>query len=306
MSKRRNVAIEYRWADGQIDRLPELGGRTRQPRRDCHRDDWGRALAIQAAKAATDTFPIVFAAGVDPVGRVRRQPQPAGRQPHGRTNFTGVLTVAKRLELLTSWSRGGDDRRMLVNPDNPNARVHHGRRAGRRRDARRASSLFSRPARSAIRRGLCNVAVQQKRRGALGRRRSISSQPARTSRCAGRARHALAAIYAFREFADGRRLMSYGTSLIDAYRQAGVYVGRIFSKARSPPIYRCCSRPNSSWSSTSRPPRRSASPCRRRARPCRRGDRMRRREFITLLGGAAAAWPLAARAQQPARVPGSG
>src|SRR5207245_4373047 len=118
-------------------------------------------------------------------------------------------------------------------------------------------------------------------------------------------RHVLPAVYNVREYAEAGGLMSYGTNVRDAYRQIGVYVGSHPQGLQARGFAcRAVEQVRASHHSAYRPrtrPRSAADA----ARPRRRGDRVRRREFITLLGGAAA-WPFAAHAQQAEGMRGMG
>ena len=116
--------------------------------------------------------------------------------------------------------------------------------------------------------------------------------------------HAVPATYSGAQFAEAGGLMSYGANFTDAFRQIGVYAGRILKGAKPAdlPVVQSTKFELVINPQTAR--MLGLDSAADAARPRRRGDRMKRREFITLLGGAAAAWPLAARAQQPVPVIG--
>jgi putative tryptophan/tyrosine transport system substrate-binding protein len=218
-----NVAIEYRFAGNQLDRLAPMAAElARRPVAVIVAA--GGDVGAVAAKSATSTIPIVFTAAADPVkgGLVASLNRPGG-------NVTGIgaLTIeldAKRLELLNelvpSAAIGA-----LVNPSRPDADaqlrgVHTAARAlGRRLVV--VSAQAERDLEPAF------AALVQQRLGAL----LIGADPFFFSRrvqiVALAARHAIPAIYQSREFADAGGLVSYGASITDAYRQAGLYAGRI-------------------------------------------------------------------------------
>ena len=220
----RDAAIEYRWADGQFDRLPELAA-------DLIRRNVsvifaaGSVAPALAAKAATATIPIIFVNGADPVqfGLVGSLNRPGG-------NITGVSFLtgdlgAKRLGLLDEPLPNVLVVALLVKSDNPNA-------ASVLRDAREAArslrlELHPLKAQTVTDIDIAFASLAQRQLGAL----LISADPFFTSqydqfvRLA--ARYTVPTIYYAREFVAGGGLMSYGTSIRDAYRQAGAYTGKI-------------------------------------------------------------------------------
>jgi putative ABC transport system substrate-binding protein len=190
----------------------------------------GNTNSALVAKAATTTVPIIFASGSDPVmdGLVASLNRPGG-------NVTGVTFLAgalgpKRLELLRQIVPKATGIAMLVNPESPEA-------VAERQDVQAAAQ--------AIGQQLIVVDVNsdheietafatfaQRGVGALlcGAGAFLNSHRERIVALAGR--HALPASYALREFAVAGGLMSYGTSITDAYRQAGIYAGRILKGER--------------------------------------------------------------------------
>jgi ABC-type uncharacterized transport system substrate-binding protein len=220
----QNVAIEYRSADNKIDRLWALAADLVNRRADVI-VTIGGDVSIQAAKAATTTIPVVFVTGFDPVaaGFVASLNRPGGNLTG--VSFLVVFTVAKRLQLLSELVPTAGMIGMLVNQNNPNA-------DSTTRDARAAAEKLGKKlvvVRAGTERDLDTsfpTFIREKVEAVL-----VESDPFFLARreqiVALTARHSLPAIFAFREFAAVGGLMSYGTSLSNAYHQAGVYAGKI-------------------------------------------------------------------------------
>jgi len=220
----QNVAIEFRSADNQLDRLPALvADLIRQPVAIIV----GNTDAALAAKAATTTVPIVFASGSDPVrdGLVASLNRPGGNVT-GLVYFAAVLG-AKRLELLRQLVPRATTIAVLVNPNTPLTEAE-------RKDVQTAAQaigqqliIFDISSDRDIETAF--AAFVQRGAGALlvGTGGFLNSNRERIAAVANR--HALPASYSQREGVVAGGLMSYGPSISDAYRQAGIYSGRILN-----------------------------------------------------------------------------
>jgi len=225
----QNVAIEYRWAENDLSRIPELVADLVR-RRVAVIATPGSSAAALAAKAATSTIPIVFSLGLDPVqlGLVASLSRPGG-------NITGVNSmsnelVAKRLGLLHELLPTATRFAVLVNPKNPTTE-------SLKKDVEVAAAAIGPQiefftASTGVDIDTAFVSLVQRRADALlvhpdnlfiNRRIQLTTLAAR---------HAVPAIYPLRPDAEAGGLMSYGTKLADAHRQAGVYTGRILKGAK--------------------------------------------------------------------------
>jgi putative ABC transport system substrate-binding protein len=220
----RDVAIEYRWAEGRFDRLPILTADLVR-RQVAVIVAGGGAPAALAAKAATATIPIVFQMGDDPVkfGLVPSLNRPGG-------NITGQSAQnaelgPKRLELLHEVVPAATTLALLVNPTNLNAETL----SSDLHAAARTLGLQLQVLHASAEREIDAVftTLLQLQAGGLmiGHDAFFNSQSERLATLA--LRRAMPTIYQFREFAAAGGLMSYGTDLADSYRQTGVYAGRI-------------------------------------------------------------------------------
>ena len=225
----QNVAIEYRWAEGRLDRLPPLAADLVRRQVAVIAATGGNNSAL-VAMAATSTIPIVFTSNDDPVkrGLVASINRPGG-------NVTGVSWFAaelgpKRLGLLHELVPNATIVAFLSNPNNPES----ARQPAELQEAARAIGLQLVVLTATTPGGIdaAFTAMVQNRVGAL----LVGSDPFFFSRreqiVALAAEHAIPTIYAGRETAGADGLMSYGNSLADAYRRAGIHTGRILKGAK--------------------------------------------------------------------------
>jgi putative ABC transport system substrate-binding protein len=223
MIEGRNVAIEYRWAEGQYDRLPALAT-----------DLVGRRVVVIvayttraafAAKAATTTIPIVFLIGDDPIklGLVASLARP-GESITGVSWF-GVDLEPKQLSLLHELMPNAAVIALLVDLNAPNAAS----RASRVQAAARALGLqlVVLNARTSNDIDTAFASIVRERAGALVVGASAFFLSRRDQIISLAARHAIPAMYGFREYSADGGLISYGNDVPDAFRRAGVHTGRI-------------------------------------------------------------------------------
>jgi ABC-type uncharacterized transport system substrate-binding protein len=226
----QNVEIEYRWAEGHNSRLPALAAELVR-RQVAVMVAAGGTPAAVVAKAATATIPIVFGVAVDPVetGLVASLNRPGG-------NLTGVTNLnvevgPKRLELVHELLPTATIIAVLVNPTSPNIAELFSRTM---QQAAQTLGLQLHVLHASTDRDFDTVfaSVAQLRAGALVISPDVFFNTRSEQLAALSLRHAVPAIYQYRPFAAAGGLMSYGPSLTDAYRQLGVFAGRILKGAK--------------------------------------------------------------------------
>ena len=225
----QNMAIEYRWAENQYDRLPALAADLVRRNVDLIVASGGTPSAL-AAKSATSTIPIVFFNVGDPVGMglVANLARPGGNLT-GLSNLSIDLT-AKRLELLSELVPQARVIALLVNPNSPTTEPLI-------RDVQEAARVkgVQLPILKAGTEGEIDAAftsLVQLHAGALVVQGDAVLYSQREQFVALASRHAVPAIYDRREFAASGGLISYGPSIPAIYRQAGIYAGKILKGAK--------------------------------------------------------------------------
>jgi ABC-type uncharacterized transport system substrate-binding protein len=225
----QNLAIEYRWAEGHNDRLPQLVADLIQQHVAVIVATGGGASAL-AAKAATATIPIVFSCATDPVelGLVSSLNRPGG-------NLTGVYVMtnsleSKRLGFLKELASDATTIGVLVNPNTPGAETQLMEVKEATHSLGRNVQIVKASSEQEIDNAFADFA--RLRVGSL----LVAADPFfyahREQLVARAAQYSLPTIYEFREYVAGGGLISYGISLDDAYKQIGIYTGRILKGAK--------------------------------------------------------------------------
>jgi putative tryptophan/tyrosine transport system substrate-binding protein len=220
----KNVIIEYRWAEGPYDRLPALAAELVARNVAVIVATGGEPSAF-AAKGATQTIPIVFTAGGDPVklGLVASVNRPGG-------NLTGVsflfsLLGAKRLEVLRELAPKATVFSIVVNPNNPTSKYDTQAMEAAARTARLELIVMNAGTERDVEIAFTSLTQKRVQGLIIGDDPFFISQRDQIVRFA--ARHAVPAAYYSREFVQSGGLMSYGTSIANGYRQVGIYAGQI-------------------------------------------------------------------------------
>jgi len=224
----RNMRLEYRWAEGRAERLPALAAELAAMNVSVISTHGGN-LTARAAKNAAPTTPIVFETGIDPVadGLVASLSRPGG-------NLTGVSILTselnpKRFELLAELVPQERVFAILVNPKNPST----DRVIAQVQQSAQAKGLLLRVIKAAKEEEYEPAfSLAREQAGAL----LVANDPVFFSHherlVALAARHAIPAIYEWREFVQAGGLMSYGTSITEMHRDKGRYVGRVLAGAK--------------------------------------------------------------------------
>ena len=225
----RNVAIEYRWAEEQNDRLPGMAADLVR-RQVAVIVQAGQIAGALAAQAATRTIPIIFLTGGDPValGLVASLNRPGG-------NVTGVASLSvelepKRLELMHSMVPSAKTIGVLINQTNPYAELQSKGIQAAARTLGRVLRILNASTEHDLDAVFAKLVEQQAGGLVIGNDGLFNSKPEQLAALA--VRHAVPTIFHYRAFAAAGGLMSYGGDLADLYRLSGTYAGRILKGER--------------------------------------------------------------------------